>query len=109
MVKLQVFPTIIFTILLMIVISEMNVKVAEARLCESRSETFRGRCWGKTNNCGNVCRSEGFEAGRCKEVKIRALRCSKFDYWSDWSKFGVIPTSVCNFRCRLLIQDASVR
>ncbi|KMZ65148.1 Defensin J1-2 [Zostera marina] len=77
MVKLQVFSAIIFTILFMIVISEMNVKVAEATICESHSATFRGRCWGATNNCDNVCKSEGFESGFCKGTIRTHCVCRK--------------------------------
>ncbi|KAK1438634.1 hypothetical protein QVD17_04443 [Tagetes erecta] len=46
--------------------------VAEARTCESQSHKFKGRCMSE-NNCGLVCRNEGFTGGTCRGFRGRCF------------------------------------
>lgn len=45
----------------------------EDEYCESPSEEFKGVCISDTN-CGAVCRTEGFESGRCRGLLLNR-RC----------------------------------
>ncbi|KAL6645271.1 hypothetical protein ACP70R_016879 [Stipagrostis hirtigluma subsp. patula] len=48
------------------------VTVAEARTCESQSHKFRGPCVRRAN-CANVCRTEGFQGGKCRGFRRRCF------------------------------------
>ncbi|KAL3851015.1 hypothetical protein ACJIZ3_012897 [Penstemon smallii] len=45
---------------------------AEARLCQSQSHGFKGRCL-SDHNCGLVCRHEGFGGGQCRGFRQRCF------------------------------------
>ncbi|KAF8412673.1 hypothetical protein HHK36_000641 [Tetracentron sinense] len=47
----------------------------DARLCESQSHGFKGRCL-YDSNCGQVCRNEGFLGGKCRGFRQRCF-CTK--------------------------------
>ncbi|KAL1221098.1 Defensin-like protein 1 [Cardamine amara subsp. amara] len=49
------------------------VKV-EARVCETRSQKFKGPCVSE-NNCANVCQTEGFPDGDCNGI-LRRCYCN---------------------------------
>ncbi|KAK9048043.1 hypothetical protein SSX86_032993 [Deinandra increscens subsp. villosa] len=55
--------------------SIMMMMVVEARTCESQSHGFKGRCVSH-NNCGLVCRNEGFTGGTCRGARGRCF-CTK--------------------------------
>ncbi|XP_058737194.1 defensin Ec-AMP-D1-like [Vicia villosa] len=66
----------IFVLFLLVVASEMGPSmVAEARICKSPSEKFKGLCYSKSN-CGNVCQTEGFAGGECHGFRRRCF-CTK--------------------------------
>ncbi|PKA48227.1 Defensin J1-2 [Apostasia shenzhenica] len=48
---------------------------ASKRICQLRSHRFRGFCFSR-NNCGNVCRTEGFQFGHCRGLRRRCY-CTK--------------------------------
>ncbi|XP_022939968.1 defensin J1-2-like [Cucurbita maxima] len=62
-------------LLLLIFGTGMAPMVAEARLCETPSHNFKGLCF-SSNNCGHVCKGEGFNDGACKGFRLRCI-CSK--------------------------------
>nr|GMC47310.1 defensin Ec-AMP-D2-like [Ipomoea batatas]GMC49732.1 defensin Ec-AMP-D2-like [Ipomoea batatas]GMC51623.1 defensin Ec-AMP-D2-like [Ipomoea batatas] len=53
----------------------MRVEGGGSRLCETKSNRFKGLCWSDTN-CGSVCRSEGFAGGNCRGFRRRCF-CSR--------------------------------
>lgn len=48
---------------------------AEAAICETRSQQFRGLCF-RNDNCGSICEKEGFLTGRCKGFLLKCI-CAK--------------------------------
>ncbi|KAK4371813.1 hypothetical protein RND71_007197 [Anisodus tanguticus] len=45
---------------------------AEARSCESASQTFKGLCV-RNSNCASICNTEGFPDGHCKGLRRRCF------------------------------------
>nr|KJB11911.1 hypothetical protein B456_002G029500 [Gossypium raimondii] len=65
-------------VLLMLVLlaTEMGPVTADGdKICESRSNAFKGLCL-RDNNCDIVCKTEGFPNGGCKGF-IRKCVCTK--------------------------------
>lgn len=48
---------------------------AEATLCETRSQFFKGLCL-RHDNCATICEKEGYISGRCKGFLLRCI-CAK--------------------------------
>ncbi|GJN36891.1 hypothetical protein PR202_gb25828 [Eleusine coracana subsp. coracana] len=67
------FP-VVAIFLLLVVATDLAVPV-QARSCVMDSEKFKGLCI-SSDNCGNVCRTEGFYNGACSAFK-RSCRCVK--------------------------------
>ncbi|XP_028752588.1 defensin-like protein [Neltuma alba] len=66
----------IFLLFLLLLATGMGPRmVAEARMCESASQRFRGICV-RSSNCASVCQSEGFADGHCRGFRRRCL-CRK--------------------------------
>ncbi|GAB4848171.1 hypothetical protein Ancab_002839 [Ancistrocladus abbreviatus] len=64
-----------FLLLLLVMATEIGVRVAEGRACESESHKFKGVCVSDTN-CATVCQTEGFPGGECGGFRRRCF-CSK--------------------------------
>ncbi|KAK3442465.1 defensin Ec-AMP-D2 isoform X2 [Eucalyptus grandis] len=62
-------------VMLLLVATEMEPMVVEARTCESQSQRFKGACVSKTN-CASVCQTEGFHGGHCRGFRRRCF-CTK--------------------------------
>ncbi|KAJ0722448.1 putative knottin, scorpion toxin, defensin, plant, knottin, scorpion toxin-like superfamily [Helianthus annuus] len=67
----------LFAALLLVVMcllaNEMGGPImVEARTCLSQSRKFKGACF-SDNNCGNVCKSEGFPRGKCRGFRRRCF------------------------------------
>ncbi|KAI3778699.1 hypothetical protein L2E82_08082 [Cichorium intybus] len=65
----------LFATVLLVVLCLMATGMVEARTCESQSHKFKGACVSDTN-CGNVCKNEGFHAGKCRGFRRRCF-CTK--------------------------------
>ncbi|KAI3466302.1 hypothetical protein Pfo_022965 [Paulownia fortunei] len=59
-------------VLLVLLVSFMQ---AEAAICETRSQQFKGLCF-RNDNCGSICEKEGYLSGRCKGLLLRCF-CEK--------------------------------
>ncbi|XP_038978481.1 defensin Ec-AMP-D2-like [Phoenix dactylifera] len=70
----RMLPAILLLVLL-IVASEMATMKVEARTCESQSHRFKGPCV-RSDNCANVCKTEGFPGGKCRGFRRRCF-CTK--------------------------------
>ncbi|KAL7142933.1 hypothetical protein ABFS83_08G157700 [Erythranthe nasuta] len=46
-------------------IQRFAVMVAEASVCETKSQIFKGACF-RNDNCASICEKEGYLTGRCK-------------------------------------------
>ncbi|KAJ1693658.1 hypothetical protein LUZ63_010356 [Rhynchospora breviuscula] len=64
-----------FLLLLLLIASEMGPAAVEARTCESQSHKFKGTCV-RQSNCANVCKTEGFQGGKCRGFRRRCF-CTK--------------------------------
>ncbi|XP_055824352.1 defensin-like protein [Solanum dulcamara] len=65
-----------FLVAMMFLATEMGpMSSAEARICESQSQSFKGACVSDTN-CASVCHSEGFIGGKCRGLRRRCF-CTK--------------------------------
>ncbi|XP_004509604.1 defensin-like protein 1 [Cicer arietinum] len=70
------FISTIFVMFLLLVATEMGpIKVAEARICDSQSNTFKGPCV-IDHSCAIVCQTEGFTGGQCEGLR-RICFCTK--------------------------------
>nr|CAA62761.1 putative gamma-thionin protein [Picea abies] len=68
---------IFLLVLLVISIGMMQLELAEGRTCKTPSGKFKGVC-ASSNNCKNVCQTEGFPSGSCDfHVANRKCYCSK--------------------------------
>ncbi|KAL7103189.1 hypothetical protein ACP275_08G164700 [Erythranthe tilingii] len=43
----------------------VSLMVAEASVCETKSQLFKGACF-RNDNCASICEKEGYLTGRCK-------------------------------------------
>ncbi|KAL9159821.1 hypothetical protein ABFS82_08G159900 [Erythranthe guttata] len=43
----------------------VSLMVAEASVCETKSQIFKGACF-RNDNCASICEKEGYLTGRCK-------------------------------------------
>ncbi|KMZ56193.1 Defensin-like protein 5 [Zostera marina] len=72
-------PTIFLLLFLLVActgdITDMGVKLAEARRCYSRSHYFRGLCF-RDSNCRHLCHHEHFSDGHCRGFRHRCI-CSR--------------------------------
>ncbi|KAK6150861.1 hypothetical protein DH2020_015793 [Rehmannia glutinosa] len=66
----------IFFLLLLVLLSQVTIPQAEARVCESKSHGYKGPCL-HHHNCALVCRNEGFSGGKCVGWRKRCF-CTKF-------------------------------
>ncbi|XP_018811164.1 defensin-like protein 1 isoform X2 [Juglans regia] len=64
-----------FFLLLLIFLASQMIMPSEARVCESQSHKFQGTCV-RDNNCGLVCKNEGFSGGKCRGFRRRCF-CTK--------------------------------
>ncbi|XP_030447953.1 defensin Ec-AMP-D2-like [Syzygium oleosum] len=64
-----------FIVVLLLVATEMEPMVVEARTCESQSHRFKGTCV-QASNCAAVCQTEGFHSGHCRGFRRRCF-CTK--------------------------------
>ncbi|ESW31913.1 hypothetical protein PHAVU_002G278700 [Phaseolus vulgaris] len=62
-------------LLFLVLAADVAVKRAEARLCWSESQAFKGLCF-SNDNCATVCLTEGFTGGKCEGLRRRCF-CSK--------------------------------
>ncbi|XP_011626671.1 defensin Ec-AMP-D1 [Amborella trichopoda] len=67
--KRSVLPASLLVLLLLVAASAV---VVDARTCQSLSHHFKGRCV-LHNNCGYVCRTEGFIGGKCRGFRGRCF------------------------------------
>ncbi|KAM6546654.1 hypothetical protein CsatB_027390 [Cannabis sativa] len=65
----------LFVLLLLLLSTEMGPRVAEGKTCEAQSRRFTGPC-PADRICGNVCRTEGFSSGHCRDSRRRCF-CTK--------------------------------
>ncbi|KAB1202115.1 Defensin-like protein [Morella rubra] len=56
-------------------LAEMGPVVAEARICATRSQHYKGLCLRKSN-CAAVCQTEGFPGGECRSIRFQCF-CTK--------------------------------
>ncbi|XP_060172003.1 defensin-like protein isoform X1 [Lycium barbarum] len=69
---LRFFATF-FLVTMLLLANEMGpMRSVEARLCESKSHRFKGKCLSDTN-CGSVCQTEGFTGGNCRGFRQRCF------------------------------------
>ncbi|OVA03626.1 Knottin [Macleaya cordata] len=54
---------------------EIGAKVAEASMCKSASQHFKGICISESN-CVAICQGEGFTGGECRGFRRRCI-CTK--------------------------------
>ncbi|KAL0321001.1 UNVERIFIED_CONTAM: hypothetical protein Sradi_5361600 [Sesamum radiatum] len=45
---------------------------AEAAVCQTRSQQFRGLCF-RNDNCAAICEKEGYISGSCKGFLLRCI------------------------------------
>ncbi|PHT42490.1 Defensin SD2 [Capsicum baccatum] len=67
---MRLFAT--FFLVAMLLLATGPMTSVEARLCESQSHHFKGKCFSDTN-CGSVCKSEGFTGGNCRGLRQRCF------------------------------------
>ncbi|KAG6601912.1 hypothetical protein SDJN03_07145, partial [Cucurbita argyrosperma subsp. sororia] len=72
---MKFFSAAILLLLLLLGGTGMAPMGTEARTCESPSRHFKGLCFSK-NNCGHVCKTEGFHGGHCRGFRRRCF-CTK--------------------------------
>ncbi|XP_023772164.1 defensin-like protein 1 [Lactuca sativa] len=74
MVKISINGVFLVLLLLLVTYEEERggsgtmMMMAEGRTCESQSHGFKGRCV-SNNNCGLVCKNEGFSGGWCRGLR----------------------------------------
>ncbi|KQK23833.1 defensin Ec-AMP-D1 [Brachypodium distachyon] len=73
----KLLPAALLLALLLLAATDGDqMMVAEARTCESRSHRFRGPCM-RASNCRNVCKTEGFQDGKCRGFRRRCFCVSQ--------------------------------
>jgi len=46
--------------------------LVDARVCGTKSQTFRGLCF-RSSKCALKCQAENFESGKCKGLRRRCI------------------------------------
>ncbi|KAF8412674.1 hypothetical protein HHK36_000642 [Tetracentron sinense] len=69
------FMGYVLLMIFLVIASQEVVLQVDARLCESQSHGFKGRCL-LDSNCSLVCRNEGFSGGKCRGFRQRCF-CTK--------------------------------
>ncbi|GJN36890.1 hypothetical protein PR202_gb25826 [Eleusine coracana subsp. coracana] len=53
----------------------LELNLAHARMCKTKSTQYKGICIKDSVNCATICQSEGFSGGECSGWK-RDCMCS---------------------------------
>nr|WGC54893.1 plant defensin protein PDF2.4 [Gerbera hybrid cultivar] len=73
--SMKLFATVFLVVMCLLATEMGGGMVAEARTCESQSHKFKGPCL-SDHNCGNTCKTEGFQGGDCRGLRRRCF-CTK--------------------------------